>query len=108
MMKLHDGWLTGCFGSLFGGAGPEPNQFTAQSALFSWHTLVQQPNLFLQHPMRTLPPGIFWEQTGGKTHRVVIRRRPEVVIDLSNLGQSSIDTFCPGVLITGHDTGPTG
>jgi hypothetical protein len=92
-MKLHGGWLTGCFGSLFGCAIPDPydnpidSLFAASDRYgrFQQNSAMQQ-NLFLQQPTRTLPPGIFWERTGGKTHRVVIRRGPEVVIDLSNLG----------------------
>lgn len=37
-------------------------------------------------PVRILPEGIFWERTGGKTHRVTIRRKAEAVVDLSGLG----------------------
>lgn len=42
-------------------------------------------NLVVQLPHRELPAGIFWERTGGKTHRLTIRRRPEVVFGLSGL-----------------------
>lgn len=45
-----------------------------------------QQNHFYQYPTKELPAGIFWERTGGKTHRLVIRRRPEIVFDLSGLG----------------------
>jgi hypothetical protein len=45
----------------------------------------ENANLFMHLPRRELAAGIFWERTGGKTYRVTIRRKPEVVIDLSGL-----------------------
>jgi len=45
-------------------------------------------NLMLRQPYRELAPGIFWERTGPREHRVTIRRRAEVVIDLSGLGEN--------------------
>ncbi len=52
--------------------------------------IAAQNNLFMAQPKRVLPPGIFWTRTGGKTHRVVIRRSKEVVIDLSGLGNTTV------------------
>lgn len=37
-----------------------------------------QPEWASRHQPMTLPAGIFWERTGGKTHRVTIRREPTV------------------------------
>lgn len=55
-------------------------------AAISMHNAFANSNLFMRQPSKTLPEGIFWERTGGKTHRVTIRREPQVVIDLSGLG----------------------
>jgi hypothetical protein len=43
-------------------------------------------NLFVRYPCRELPAGIFWQRTGGRTHRVVIRREPGFVLDYLFLG----------------------
>lgn len=91
-MSLFD-----CFGSFFGGASQYPSQWNSGACALQQAELLHAnaqsagqiylgQNLFLAQPHKTLPSGIFWEQTGGKTHRVVIRRRPVVVIDLSGLG----------------------
>lgn len=55
--------------------------------------LVVHQNLFMAQPSRTLPAGIFWDRTGGKSHRVTIRREPEIVIDLSGLGRPGNSTI---------------
>jgi hypothetical protein len=51
----------------------------------SQEVALRQRNAFIACPMKDLPAGIFWERTGGKTHRVVIRRQAEVLFDLSAL-----------------------
>ena len=83
--------IDGLFGSLFGGASAPSAMGNMrltdfQSALANRESFAGANNLFMAQPMRELPAGIFWAKTGGKTHRVVIRRTPEVVIDLSGLG----------------------
>lgn len=50
-------------------------------------------NQFMDFPSKTLLAGIFWERTGGKTHRVTIRRNPEVVFDMSVLANGSSSTI---------------
>jgi hypothetical protein len=39
--------------------------------------------------MKELPSDIFWTRTGGNTHRVVIRREPELVPDYSWIGMEA-------------------
>lgn len=84
--------IDGLFGSLFGGGGHDcPSQCirvsSAGAANVQIHSnMFTNTNLFMREPMTALPAGIFWERTGGKTYCVVIRREPEVVIDLSWIG----------------------
>jgi hypothetical protein len=42
---------------------------------------------------KTLPAGIFWERTGGRTHRVTIRREPEVMFDWDALRSYSAQSL---------------
>ncbi len=58
----------------------------AQNAACNTQNMAYMQNLTsIAYPVRKLEPGIFWTKTGGKTHRVVIRREPEYEQDLSGL-----------------------
>lgn len=80
-----------CLGSVFGGSSVD-NGVLRQAALAQIF-VIQNAWPFPDRPIHQrhmlLRPGIFWERTGGKTHRVVIRREPEIVIDLSGLGRDA-------------------
>lgn len=70
--------LGGSIGIAAAPAAPAaPRQLAAVVGMHHW----------LNQPKRRLEPGIEWHRTGGKTHRVVIRREPEWVPDYSALGQ---------------------
>jgi hypothetical protein len=83
-MSLFAGIFGACFsgGEEFGSAWINRKQTLA----------AEQANImatFNGQAMRGLPPGIFWERTGGNTHRVVIRREVEYVPDWSRLGMEN-------------------
>lgn len=71
---------------LFGCFWPVVRINPTQQVLSAMQIALYHQNLFMIQPSKTLPEGIFWDRTGGKTHRVTIRREPQVVIDLSGLG----------------------
>lgn len=71
------------FGNLFGGAIVGCNQNASLLAAQAQEAIACE-NAPL--PRTELLAGIFWEQTGGKTHRLTIRREPEWVADWSWLG----------------------
>ena len=68
------------FGSLFGAAALIQTEQARISAA-QYEAAAEAART----PRITLPPGIFWERTGGKTHRVVIRRQPEQVADYGSV-----------------------
>ena len=75
------------FGTLLGAAAINANARGEQcwSALQQQYAAQQMAN---QSAMvaETLPAGVFWKRTGGRTHRVVIRRQAEVVYSPPQLG----------------------
>lgn len=38
--------------------------------------------------MQRIEPGIEWRQTSGRTHRVTIRREPEIVVSAEYMAQA--------------------
>lgn len=74
-----------CLGSVFGSSAPSA-MGNMHLADFQYAMAADHAAWVRRHPHTVLPVGIFWERTGGRTHRVTIRRHPEVVVDLSGLG----------------------
>lgn len=86
----------GALGDILGLAGSDPYRSYPSSKLqmdlaaqnmANNQLMMQYANCVAAYgyPMHKLEPGIFWTKTGSKTHRVVIRRTPEYIPDLSGL-----------------------
>ena len=77
------------FAGIFGGCYSGGHEFGSAWVCRQQAIAAEQARItatFNGQPMRGLPTGVFWERTGGNTHRVVIRREVEFVPDYSGLG----------------------
>jgi hypothetical protein len=65
---------------LFGGSfGSAANASERDIAWFNQAAATQNANAYASGEAVDLPAGIFWEQTGGRLHKVIIRREIERV-----------------------------
>lgn len=84
--------IGGSLAGLFGACGyvvASPLDHAAQNRAVDACTMTMMNRVAAEcYPKHRLEPGVFWERTGGKTHRVVIRREPEYVPDLSMLANA--------------------